>query len=53
MTALDGWKTYIVAALGVVSVLVQVYQTGDLTQEQIQQLLQWLGLGAVRSALTK
>lgn len=44
MPDLTGYKTYIVAALGVAAAIYQIIQTGSITQEQVDILLMWLGL---------
>ena len=54
MTVLDGYKTYIVAALGALAW--GLTNLGYLTPEQFQNALTILGIGAVagfRSALAK
>lgn len=54
ITAIDGYKTYIVAVLGIAYTLYAAHASGtSLTQDDINRILEWLGLGAVRSALAK
>lgn len=54
LAKLDGYKTYILAGLGVVVVVLNV--VGVINADQMQHLLDVLGLGAfasIRSAIAK
>lgn len=52
-TPMDGWKTYITAALGI-AVLGVFYWRGDLSAEAaLPLMLGFLGLGTIRHAIAK
>jgi hypothetical protein len=52
MTPLDGYKTYIVAAVGI-GIAVMFYLRGDIdAAATMQNVLIFLGMGAVRHGIT-